>query len=126
MADEKFERIRFAFMQDFLPVGLAMMNRVKTGGTTKIVEVFQDSENPLDELREEGEPAAKDLRDRLDKVSPGLGNPVVPVSVSVETEVEDIDPDGLDEVENLNRVLTRIEKRLDLLEANLSNQSLDL
>ena len=126
MADEKFERIRFAFMQDFLPVGLAMMNRVKTGGTTKIVEVFQVSENPLDELREEGEPAAKDLRDRLDKVSPGLGNPVVPVSVSVETEVEDIDPDGLDEVENLNRVLTRIEKRLDLLEANLSNQSLDL
>jgi hypothetical protein len=46
----------------------------------------------------------------LDSVSPGLGNPVMPVSVSVE------EPNtASDERDDLNLALQRIENRLDAL-----------
>ena len=47
-----------------------------------LVETFTSSTDPLQELRSEGEPYAKSVRERLDKMSPGLGNQVVSVKVS--------------------------------------------
>ena len=53
---------------------------------------------------------ARDVREQLDSVSPGLGNPVMPVSVSVE------EPNTTsDERDDLNLALQRIENRLDAL-----------
>ena len=53
---------------------------------------------------------ARDVREQLDSVSPGLGNPVMPVSVSVE------EPNtASDERDDLNLALQRIENRLDAL-----------
>ena len=97
MADESFENIRLSLMQDFLPVGLAMFKRVREGGAPKVAEAFQDSKDPLQELREEGEPAAKSLRESLDKLMPGLGNPVVSVKVDVENPVSPSDELLVDE-----------------------------
>ena len=108
-------------MQDFLPVGLAMFKRVRQGGATKIAEAFTDSKDPLQELREEGEPAAKSFRESLDKLSPGLGNPVVSVKVDVENPVPTSDDLVVDD--DLEKVLTRIENRLNQLEDEIASES---
>ena len=49
-----------------------------------MVEAFTGSSDPLQQLRVEGEAAARSVRDRLDQVSPGLGNPVMAVNVAVD------------------------------------------
>ena len=93
MPEENFERLRLAVMQDFLPVGLAMAERIRKGGPGKVLEAFTDSSAPIQELRDEGSDAARDFRDQLDKISPGLGNPVMSVKVGVQdspTSPEDL------------------------------------
>ena len=81
MADDAFDSLRLLVMQDLLPVGMAMIKRAQQGGAEKIVEAFTSSQEPFKDLRVEGEPAAKTVRDQLDQVAPGLGNPVVSVKV---------------------------------------------
>ena len=113
--DHPLDQLRLTLMQDVLPVGLAMADRVRQGGPAKVVEAFNGSvEGSLDALRQEGEPAARTLRDQLDQVSPGLGNPVVPVTVSV-----DRPEPSADETMALLETLERIEGRLEQLRAHL-------
>ena len=87
MADEIFDSFRLSLMQDVLPVGIALVERARKKGTSGLMEVFTESKEPFKELREEGEPFAKSLRDNLDTLSPGLGNPIMSVEVSVEVGV---------------------------------------
>ena len=121
MADDSFDRLRLSFMQDVLPVSLAMLERVKNGGAGKVVEAFTELKEPLQELRDEGESAAKNFRDQLDKIQPGLGNPVVPVSVAVDDSAS---PEIEDE-EALRELLSNIENRLDNFERFLDHSSKD-
>ena len=114
MADDPIETFRLSLMQDVLPVGMALVERAKKGGVTKLAEAFTDSDNPLEVLRVEGEPSAKNLREQLDRVSPGLGNPVVPVEVAVEHT--NPQPDQALEQQELLQVLDRIQLGLDELE----------
>ncbi|MFN6339104.1 MAG: hypothetical protein ACK41W_10335 [Cyanobacteriota bacterium] len=87
MAADPFDALRLTLMQDVLPVGLAMAERVRKGGPKEVLAAFDGSSaDPLGRLREEGEPAAKSVRDNLDRVQPGLGNPVMKV------EVRDVPP----------------------------------
>ena len=118
MADEAFDNLRLSLMQDVLPVGLAMVERARKGGASKVVEAFQDSSDPFHDLRLEGETAAKSLREQLDKVSPGLGNPVMQVTV----EVDDSENSLIDvsDEESLMIVLSRIEDRLVAVENYLN------
>ena len=115
-SDNPLDQLRLSLMQDVLPVGLAMFERVRQGGPGRVAEVFTGgSADPIAELRQEGEPVARDVREQLDSVSPGLGNPVMPVSVSVE------EPNtAADERDDLNLALQRIEHRLDALRRLLS------
>ena len=117
MADDSFDSLRLSLMQDALPVGLAMVDRVRRGGARKMVEAFTGSSDPLKELRVEGEAAARSVRDRLDQVSPGLGNPVMAVNVAVDDVVVN-SPDPQDQ-QILLEVLARIEGRLDALQLHL-------
>ena len=117
MADDSFDSLRLSLMQDALPVGLAMVDRVRRGGARKMVEAFTGSSDPLQELRVEGEAAARSVRDRLDQVSPGLGNPVMAVNVAVDDLVVN-SPDPQDQ-QILLEVLARIEGRLDALQLHL-------
>ena len=113
-SDNPLDQLRLSLMQDVLPVGLAVLERARQGGPGKVVEVFTaGSEDPIADLRQEGEPVARDVREQLDAVSPGLGNPVMPVSVSVEdpVTVEEIQ----DAPDDLLPTLRRIEERLDEL-----------
>ena len=120
-SDNPLDQLRLSLMQDVLPVGLAVLERARQGGPGKVVEVFTTgSEDPIADLRQEGEPVARDVREQLDAVSPGLGNPVMPVSVSVEepATVED----RQDHPDDLLPTLRRIEERLEELRRRLPAQ----
>ena len=120
-SDNPLDHLRLSLMQDVLPVGLAVLERARQGGPGKVVEVFTaGSEDPIAELRQEGEPVARDVREQLDAVSPGLGNPVMPVSVSVD-EPEMVD-ERQDDPDDLMPTLRRIEQRLEELRRRLPAQ----
>ena len=102
-------------MQEVLPIGLAVFERSRQGGVSKVAEVFSvGSQDPIADLREEGQPAAKSMREQLDHLSPGLGNPVMPVTVAVEEPQK-----PSDSYSDLLIVLQQIEKRLDALRNQL-------
>ena len=120
-SDNPLDQLRLSLMQDVLPVGLAVLERARQGGPGKVVEVFTaGSDDPIAELRQEGEPVARDVREQLDAVSPGLGNPVMPVSVSVD-EPEMVD-ERQDDPADLMPTLRRIEQRLEELRRRLPAQ----
>ncbi len=110
MAADPFDALRLTLMQDVLPVGLAVVERARKGGPREVMAAFDGSSaDPLGQLREEGEPVASQVREGLDRISPGLGNPVMKV------EVRDVPPDPVDDRE-LAEALARIGQRLDALE----------
>jgi len=120
-SDNPIDQLRLSLMQDVLPVGLAVLERARQGGPGKVVEVFTaGSEDPIADLRQEGEPVARDVREQLDAVSPGLGNPVMPVSVSVEDPVTV--EESQDAPDDLLPTLRRIEERLEELRRRLPAQ----
>jgi hypothetical protein len=133
MAADPFDALRLTLMQDVLPVGLAVADRVRKGGAKEVLAAFDGTNaDPLGRLREEGEPAARTVRDNLDRLQPGLGNPIVNVEVrDVPQEasvVAERSPasgaatgaDGLmDDTGELQEVLNRIAGRLRQLEQHL-------
>ena len=119
--DNPLDQLRLSLMQDVLPVGLAVLERARQGGPGKVVEAFTaGSVDPIADLRQEGEPVARDVREQLDAVSPGLGNPVMPVSVSVEEPASV--QDRQDHPDDLLPTLRRIEERLEELRRRLPAQ----
>jgi hypothetical protein len=122
MATDPLDALRLALMQDVLPVGLAMADRVRKGGPREVLAAFDGSNpDPLGNLRQEGEPAASRVREGLDRLQPGLGNPVMKV------EVRDVEPEPAPAVTlgdqegpaELQDALARIAARLDALERHL-------
>jgi hypothetical protein len=81
MAADPLDALRLALMQDVLPVGMAVVERARRAGPQGVVEVFTAGGDPLAQLRQEGEPAARSVRENLDRFQPGLGNPVIRVNV---------------------------------------------
>jgi hypothetical protein len=123
MATDPLDALRLTLMQDVLPVGLAVAERARKDGPRGVMAAFDGSSaDPLGQLRQEGEPAASQVRESLDRLSPGLGNPVMKV------EVRDVPPepsgsvvsapDPSDERE-LSEALARIAQRLEALEQAL-------
>ena len=116
MPSQPLDALRLAVMQEWLPLGLAVVDRARRGGVGAVVEGFTQAEDPLDQLRQEGEPAARQLRDNLDRLQPGLGNPVMKVDVRVEPEPPA--PGPSDEAALVAR-LGALEQRLSQLETLL-------
>jgi hypothetical protein len=123
MAGEPLDSLRLALMQDVLPLGLAVVERARRGGPREVIAAFESGESdPLTRLRQEGEPAAREWRDNLDRLQPGLGNPVVKVSVR---DVPDPTPETgaptptEEDPAELQQALSRIAARLSLLERRL-------
>ncbi len=129
MAADPLDALRLTLMQDVLPVGLAVADRARRGGPREVLAAFDGSSaDPLGRLRQEGEPAASQVRDNLDRLQPGLGNPVLKVEVHDVASDPLSDPvapsapaaealaaDAADEAE-LCDALSRIAARLDQLE----------
>lgn len=132
---QRLNALRLKLMQEVLPVGLAVADRARKGGAKDVIAAFQGDEDPIEQLRQEGAVAASQVRERLDRVSPGLGNPVMQVEVrDVEPEVSPFTaaPNGanasgdapgsaipLSESQELAEGLNRIAARLQLLEQRL-------
>ena len=118
MPEDVITEVRLSVMQNLLPITLALAERARDKGAQGVLEIFKKSDKPFQELRSEGEPSAQFMRDQLDKVSPGLGNPVVQVNVEVNndqtihTEINDI--------EELMIVLNNIDKRIYSLDKIIS------
>lgn len=127
MAPDPLDALRLTLMQDVLPVGLAVVERARRGGVRDVAAAFTEAADPLGGLREEGEAAAKQVRDSLDRLQPGLGNPVMTV------EVRDLhDPAAADgnQADNpaasqaaLQQRLARIADRLQQLEQRLLSEA---
>ncbi|MEY3751243.1 MAG: hypothetical protein RLZZ11_677 [Cyanobacteriota bacterium] len=117
MASDPLDALRLALMQEVLPVGLAVVERARRGGPRDVIEAFSDQPDPLQQLRQEGEPAARQVRDSLDRLQPGLGNPVLKV------DVRDVPPEQQADLEAdrqaLQQALARIAGRLSQLEQRL-------
>ena len=115
---QPLDELRLALMQDVLPMGLAFVDRVRSDGPARAVESLAQADDLLEDLRKEGEPAARVLRERLDQISPGLGNPVMSVQVQVDEPVEPLESPALsNDPQELQEVLARIETRLQRLDA---------
>jgi hypothetical protein len=110
-------------MQDVLPVGLAVVERARKGGAQEVMAAFDGrSADPLSTLRQEGEPAASELRQGLDRVRPGLGNPVMKVEVhDVAAEAADARVADPQDALELQQGLARIAERLEQLEQRLGS-----
>ena len=122
MAADPFDALWLTLMQDVLPVGLAVAERVRKGGAKEVLAAFDGrSADPLGSLREEGEPAARDVRENLDRLQPGLGNPVLKVEVrDVPAEPSAASGSWADvpaeDPRELQAALRRIAERLDQFE----------
>jgi hypothetical protein len=126
MAADPLDALRLTLMQDLLPVGLAVVERARKGGPREVMAAFDGSSpDPLGTLREEGEPAATQLRAGLDNLQPGLGNPVVKVEVrdvpfqAAHPAAQSVDQPSED-VAELQAALGRIGSRLAELERRLA------
>ena len=106
-------------------MGLAFVDRVRTDGPAKAVQSVASGDDPLGDLREQGEAAAREVRERLDQISPGLGNPVMSVQVEVDEPVEALDRLDSDHGDSskLQDVLARIDGRLQRLDALMNKVS---
>ena len=121
MASDPLDTLRLALMQDVLPVGLAMVERARRGGPRELAEAFTSTSDPLAQLREEGDAAARDVRDSLDRLQPGLGNPVV--NVKVRDLPDDPPAASGPSQQELQITLARMAERLALLEQRLAPQA---
>jgi len=122
MAADPLDSFRLKLMQELLPVGLAVADRARKGGAKDVMAAFQAGDkDPLEQLRQEGEGAASQVRQSLDRLRPGLGNPVMKVEVrdvpdGPEGTGEPVDPN---DSAALQEGLGRIAERLQLLEQRL-------
>ena len=135
MAADPLDSLRLALMQDVLPVGLAVVERVRKGGPAEVLAAFDGtSADPLGQLRQEGEPAASQVRENLDRFQPGLGNPVMkvevrdvgaeegsagPASGATPPPLDATPPPSPADPAELLAALERIETRLALLQSRL-------
>ena len=119
MAKDQLRDLHLFAMESALPVGMGIINKAKTGGLEKIMDVFK-SKDPFSEFQIDGETSAKTLRDKIDQFIPGLGHPVVSVDVTVDnsdTAYESNDQNSL------VSTLHRIDSQLDDLRQYLINDS---
>ncbi len=118
MADNQFVNLHLFLMEEILPVGFAVVDRVQKGKISDLIEGFTDSANIYEELKYEGFNSATRLRDQLDHISPGLGNPIIDVKVDAfQMEDEGIANDVL-----LSQILQRIDSRIDSIQAYLDQR----
>ena len=117
MAKDQLKDFHLFAMQSFLPVGMGIIKNAKAGGVKKVMDIFS-SDDPFSGFQVDGEDSAKILRDKIDQVIPGLGNPVVSVDVTIEknninSEINDQD--------SLVVTLNRIDSHLNQLRQYLRN-----
>ena len=121
MAKDQIRDLHLFAMESALPFGMGIINNAKTGGFQKIIDVLK-SKDPYTEFQVDGKTSAKTVRDKIDKLVPGLGYPVVSVDVTVEEndpDYENNDQDSL--VSTLNRIDSELDKLRNYLTYGAKN-----
>ena len=119
MAKDQLRDLHLFAVESVLPFGMGIIKSAKTGGLQKIMDVFK-SKDPFSEFQVDGETSAKEVRDKIDQLIPGLGYPVV----SVDVTVEENDPSyESNEPDSLVSTLNRIDNELDQLRRYISDDS---
>ena len=116
MAKDQFRDFHLFAMESVLPFGLGIISNAKTGGLKKIMETCR-SKDPFSEFQVDGETSAKIVRDKIDQLIPGLGNPILSVDVTVEENSKD---SKITDEESLVTMLNRIDSQLNELREYLN------
>ena len=119
MAKDQLRDFHLFAMESALPFGMGIIKNAKTGGFQKIMDVLK-SKDPFSEFQVDGQTSAKSVRDKIEKLIPGLGYPVVSVDVSVEENYPDYESNDQD---SLVSTLDRIDSELDQLRHYFENDS---
>ena len=122
MAKDQLRDLHLFAIESALPFGLGIIKNAQTGGLNKIMEVLK-SKDPFAEFQVDGETSAKRVRDKIDQLIPGLGNPVVAVEVTVEENYPNYE---INDQNSLISTLNRIDTQLDQLRSYLSNDSTNI
>ena len=110
MAKDQIRDLHLFAMESALPFGMGIINNAKTGGFQKIIDVLK-SKDPYSEFQVDGKTSAKTVRDKIDKLIPGLGYPVVSVDVTVDENYPDYQSNDQDSlVSTLNRIDSELDK----------------
>ena len=117
MAKDQIRDLHLFAMESALPFGMGIINNAKTGGFQKIIDVLK-SKDPYSEFQFDGKTSAKTVRDKIDKLIPGLGYPVVSVDVTVDENYPDYQSNDQD---SLVSTLNRIDSELDKLRYYLTH-----
>ena len=117
MAKDQIRDLHLFAMESALPFGMGIINNAKTGGFQKIIDVLK-SKDPYSEFQVDGKTSAKTVRDKIDKLIPGLGYPVVSVDVTVEKNYPDYE---INDQDSLVSTLNRIDSELDKLSHYLTH-----
>lgn len=118
MANDPLQNLRLQVLNDVLPVGLGAVARLRAARTKDLLNDLLGGQDGVANLRQDGEEDARQLRDLLDQLAPGLGNPVVEVDVEVQSQPSD--PSGQEEdIQELQERLVLMAERVAQLKAAL-------
>lgn len=106
MANDPLQSLRLQMLNDVLPVGLGAVARLRSARTKDLLNDLLSGQDGVANLRQDGEDDARQLRDLLDQLAPGLGNPVVEVDVEVQSQSSD--PSGQEEEEDIQELQERL------------------
>ncbi|TGG78882.1 MAG: hypothetical protein ERJ67_01420 [Aphanocapsa feldmannii 277cV] len=124
MTRNPLQDLRLSLMNDVLPIGFGLVDRFRRGNGRSAVEDLAKGQAGVQDLGRDGEDAARRMRDLLDRMSPGLGNPVVEVAVE---ELQDTPgevaatPQEAGDLELLRHRLLAMRGRLRRLEVQLTS-----
>lgn len=118
MANDPLQSLRLQMLNDVLPVGLGAVARLRSARARDLFNDLVRGQDGVDNLRQDGEGDARQLRDFLDQVAPGLGNPVVEVDVEVQSQSADPSGQGED-IQELHERLAVMAERVAQLKAAL-------
>tara|TARA_Y100001968_G_scaffold169020_1_gene154813 strand:- start:125 stop:502 length:378 start_codon:yes stop_codon:yes gene_type:complete len=119
MAKDQLKDLHLFAMESVLPFGMGVINSARTGGLKKVINLLK-AKDPFSEFQVDGESSAKTVRDKIDQLIPGLGNPVISVDVTVEKNYPEY---KINDRDSLVSTLNRIDIQLDQLRHYLNNDS---
>ena len=119
MAKDQLKDLHLFAMESVLPFGMGVINSARTGGLKKVINLLK-AKDPFSEFQVDGESSAKTVRDKIDQLIPGLGNPVISVDVTVEENYPEY---KINDRDSLVSTLNRIDIQLDQLRHYLNDDS---
>ena len=121
MANDPLQSLRLQMLNDVLPVGLGAVARLRSARAGDLVNDLFKGQDGVANLRQDGEDDARQLRDLLDQLAPGLGNPVVEVDVEVQSRPADSSGPEEEDIQDLQERLAAMAGRVAQLKTALTD-----